>query len=251
MQISCQPAGSSAFPQYGQGCEDGDAAWVEVDPLQARPEANEKGATGYYRPEDLHQDPVYDGPGYRWCYANTGNIKGNNPGEVMCVVDPEPEGNAAWTFEGNGFRYQSTNGSAPLVAVVRRFIQGGARFNAHDNLAFNPTSGHLYVIKDQTYGEIWACLKDSMDQDFESDGCIPVLSVTDPNAEPTGFEFDAMGTTTFVHIQHGECPDELKDFRTNPDGGCTDDLLKITGFKAPRGYEKAFQMAKDSFNGKN
>lgn len=30
MQVSCREASDSRFPQYGQGCEVGDAAWVEV-----------------------------------------------------------------------------------------------------------------------------------------------------------------------------------------------------------------------------
>lgn len=64
----------------------------------------------------------------------------------------------------------------------------------------------------------------------------PVMSVVDPEAEPSGFEFDGSGVVAYMHLQHGECPDDLKDFRTNPDNGCTNDLIKITGFQLPLGF---------------
>jgi hypothetical protein len=83
MRVSCY--GNKV--QFGQGCEVGRAAWVEVDPVKARDEANAKGATGYYRPEDLHQDPAYAGEGVRFCFSNTGNEGAANFAEVMCVVD--------------------------------------------------------------------------------------------------------------------------------------------------------------------
>lgn len=142
-------------------------------------------------------------------------------------------GEKSWVDTRTGLKYQSTDGEAPIVAVATRFVEGGKRFNSHDNLAFNPKTGHLFVIEDATYGEIWACLPDGEDDDFMTDGCIPMLSVIDPLAEPTGFEFDASGMVANVAIQHGECPEALQDFVSNPDGGCTDDVLKITGFKIP------------------
>lgn len=56
MQVPCVEADSDSFPQFGQGCEIGNSAWVQVDPAYARISANNRGATGYYRPEDLHFD---------------------------------------------------------------------------------------------------------------------------------------------------------------------------------------------------
>lgn len=42
--------------------------------------------------------------------------------------------------------------------------------------------------------------------------------------------------TGYLRVQHGECSEGLKDFKSNPVDGCTDDLLKITGFKMPAGF---------------
>lgn len=117
-----------------------------------------------------------------------------------------------------------------------RFIEGGTTFNSIDNLASNSKTGHLYVVEDDTYGEIYACLRDGMDDDSQSDGCIPMLSVVDPEAEPSGFEFDGTGMVAYLHIQHGECTESLKDFKSNTFDGSTDELLKITGFKMPAGF---------------
>jgi secreted PhoX family phosphatase len=65
-----------------------------------------------------------------------------------------------------------------------------------------------------------------MDRDIKTDGCVKILSVKDSSAEPTGFLFDASGTTAYVSIQHS-------DDSNMPlvDGYRTDDVLKITGFK--------------------
>ena len=237
LSISCRPASSSSFPQYGQGCGIGVGAWVRVDPLNARPDADAMGATGYYRPEDLHADPEYDGDGVRFCWTNTGNEGGENYGEVICAVDPTPlpadptdvvDGRTGFAYLGNGGDYASV--------TANRFVEGDGRFNSMDNLAFQPDTGNLYVIEDHTYGEVFACLPDGADRDIKTDGCIPVLSVVDPDAEPTGFLFDATGRVAFVIVQHGEQPDALKDFTSNPVNGQTDDLLMITGFKMRRSH---------------
>lgn len=234
MQISCYEREDGDFPQYGQGCEVGNAVWVEVSPEYARFDANARDATGYYRPEDLHQDPTYTGVGVRWCVANTGRADALIFGEVLCVVDESPEGSALWLDERTGLKYQPLDGEMPIVANVTRFVEGGMRFNSVDNLAFNPKSGLLYVVEDDLYGEVYACLPDGADDDVRSDGCVPFLSVVDPEAEPTGFTVDGTGRVAYVHIQHGECPQELKDFDSNPFNGCTDDMLRITGFKMPK-----------------
>jgi secreted PhoX family phosphatase len=60
-QASCQAKTSPSFPQYGQGCEIGQGAWVQVVGTNARVDAHNKGATGFYRPEDGHFDPVSAG----------------------------------------------------------------------------------------------------------------------------------------------------------------------------------------------
>ncbi|MGH8670966.1 MAG: hypothetical protein ACREUA_02860, partial [Burkholderiales bacterium] len=78
LQVSC----NSNNQQFGQGCEIGNAAWVEVNAASARSDANNAGATGYYRPEDLHDDPTFADPtnpdAVRFCWTNTGTEEGHN-----------------------------------------------------------------------------------------------------------------------------------------------------------------------------
>lgn len=210
MQVSCRDDRQS----FGQGCEVGNAAWVSVNAGTARADARNAGATGYYRPEDLHRDPRFADPAnpdaLRVCWTNTGNEGTQDYAEVMCAVD-----------------------SAPLVAdanrrtvVANRFLEGDTDFNSFDNLDFQPLTGNLYVIEDHDNGDIFACLPDGADRDIKSDGCVKVVSVRDSSAEPTGFIFSPDGTTAYLSIQHSD-DTNMPLF----DGYPTDDLLKITGFK--------------------
>jgi hypothetical protein len=215
MRVSCY----GDRVQFGQGCEVGAAGWIEVDPARAREEANAKGATGYYRPEDLHQDVTFAGPGVRFCWTNTGNEGGSNFAEVMCAVDSDPRAVPVADAEGK----------IAFTTVVNRFVEGDADFNSFDNLDYQPGTGILYVIEDHDNGDVWACLPDGGDRDIESDGCIRVLSVKDTSAEPTGFIFAPDGLTAYVSIQHSDDTNMPK-----VDDYGTDDLLKITGF-APVG----------------
>lgn len=200
MRVSC-----TTGTQFGQGCEVGNAAWVAVSAAFARDDADRLGATGYYRPEDLHDDPTYVGAGVRFCWTNTGNAGAKNFGEVICGVDSAP----------------LTASASQRTVVVNRFIEGDDELNAPDNLAFQPGTGNVYVIEDNANGDVWACLPDGADRDIKSDGCVRVLSVRDRSAEPTGFEFAADGKSAILAIQHS-APDGLGD---------TDDILVIEGFK--------------------
>jgi len=213
LQVSCV----NSKQQFGQGCEIGNGAWVPVNAATARIDADANGATGYYRPEDLHQDPVYQGEGVRFCWTNTGNKGASNYGEIICGID-----------------------SDPLVAdintrtvIVNRFLEGDPDMNQPDNLAFQPKTGNVYVIEDNPNGDVFACLPDGADRDIKSDGCVKILSLKDPSAEPTGFEFTGDGKTAFVSIQHSN--DDLMplfdEFRT-------DDIVKITGFKIKKSFGK-------------
>lgn len=210
MQVTCQKDKA----QFGQGCEVGHAGWVEVDPAKARAEADAKGATGFYRPEDLHVDPVYAGEGVRFCWADTGNEGARNYAEVMCAVDIPASVPVA-----------TADGKVIYTAMVSRFIEGDEDFNSMDNLDFQPGTGILYVLEDHPNGDIWACLPDGADRDLKSDGCIRVASVRDSSAEPTGFIFDATGKTAYLSIQHS---DDAKMDKS--DDYATDDILRITGF---------------------
>jgi hypothetical protein len=210
MQVSCV----SNTQQYGQGCEIGNAAWVAVNAATARTDANTAGVTGYYRPEDLHQDPMYQDEAnpeaVRFCWTNTGNEGGKNYAEVMCGVDKAP----------------LTASSTQRTVVANRFVEGDTDFNSFDNLEFQPKTDNVYVIEDHNNGDIFACLPDGMDRDIKTDGCVRILSVADSSAEPTGFLFDASGTTAYVSIQHSDDTNMplVDDYRS-------DDVLKITGFK--------------------
>lgn len=212
MQVSCQ----DALAQYGQGCEAGNGAWVEINAAAARADALAKGATGYYRPEDLHQDPLFHEPArpgaVRFCWTNTGNERAAQYGEVVCGVDADP----------------LKADPAVRSVIVNRFIEGDPDFNSFDNLDFQPRTGNLYVIEDHENGDIFACLPDGKDRDFKTDGCVRVLSVKDSSAEPTGFIFSADGMTAYLSIQHSDDANMPK-----VDGYATDDVLRITGFKVP------------------
>ena len=209
LQVSCV----STKQQYGQGCEIGNAGWVAVNAATARADANTNGATGYYRPEDLHLDPLYldaaNPDAVRFCWTNTGNEGASNFAEVVCAVDSAP-----------------LSASASRTVIVNRFVEGDTDFNSFDNLAFQPVTGNLYVIEDHNNGDIFACLPDGADRDIKTDGCVKILSVKDSSAEPTGFLFSPDGKTAYVSIQHSD--DTLM---TNVDDYATDDIIKITGFK--------------------
>lgn len=231
-RASCREGTSGSFDvNYGQGCEIGNGSWVSVSAAEARRDANNNGATGYYRPEDLHRDPTFSGEGVRFCWANTGREKAQNYGEVICGIDSNPIL------------------ADPEVAsvVVNRFVEGDTDFNSVDNLAFQPHTGNLYVIEDHDFGDIFACLPDGADRDIKTDGCVKVLSVRDKTAEPTGFEFFANGKAALLVIQHSDDCKERAVLRDD-DADCvaewgtefpeamvddypTDDIVLITGFK--------------------
>jgi Alkaline phosphatase PhoX len=205
MQILCNDT------QYGQGCEIGRGKWISVNAANARADANANGATGYYRPEDLHPDPVFSDEEFpdavRFCWTNTGNPDTEDFAEVVCAVDQEPS-------------------LATSTVIANRFLEGDHDFNSFDNLDFQPGTGILYVIEDDDNGEIFACLRDGLDRDIKTDGCIRVLSVKDSSAEPTGFIFSPDGNKAYLSIQHSDDTNMLK-----VDDYATDDIVVITGFK--------------------
>jgi hypothetical protein len=199
--------------QVGQGCEIGAGAWIPVGAATARDDADVQGATGYYRPEDLHLDPAYadaDNPAaVRFCWANTGNSDAENWGEIVCAIDQNP----------------LVADPETQTVIANRFIEGDTDMNAPDNLAFQPGTGNLYVIEDNSNGDIFACLKDGSDRDVKSDGCIKILSLTDSSAEPTGFTFSPDGKSAYLSVQHSR-----DDLMPLVDDYGTDDIVVISGF---------------------
>ena len=58
------------------------------------------------------------------------------------------------------------------------------------------------MITNRATGDVWMLLPDGEDRDVQSDGAIRILSLTDTDAEPTGWIFDASGENAYVNIQH-------------------------------------------------
>ncbi len=213
LQVSCQ----NTTQQFGQGCEIGNGAWINVGAATARADANTLGATGYYRPEDLELDDMFAGPGARFCWTNTGLAEGGNYGEVVCAVDSAP----------------LTASATQRTVVVNRFVEGDQDMNQPDNFAFQPKTGNHYVIEDNPNGDVFACLPDGADRDIKTDGCVKILSVKDSSAEPTGFKFSGDGKTAYLSIQHSDDTN-----MTKVDDYATDDIIKITGFRIPFRFQR-------------
>jgi hypothetical protein len=212
--------------QAGQGCEIGSGRWRTLAAVAAatgtdtgllrigRESADVAQAVGYYRPEDMHEDPLFSDPlnpnALRFCFANTGEASSQNYGEVQCAID-------------------SNITAAPNSNTVRinRLIEGNPQLNQPDNLEFHPTNGLLYVIEDNPNGDVWACLQDGADTDIKSDGCVLVFKLSSTSAEPTGFQFLPNGNEAIFIAQHtNDAAMPLFDDYT------TDDLVRLTGFNA-------------------
>jgi secreted PhoX family phosphatase len=232
----------------GQGCEYGDEGrWLKIaDAAKARDEAAANGATGYCRPEDLHIDResphFWGGDGIKWCWTNT---CGGARGEALCAAESSSDlsANLLVSLDVDGtsgvasrdFLTKVAGNAANRARVnVTRFVENDARMRNHDNLDFQPVTGNVYIIEDDSFGEIWACLPDGADRDLRSDGCVSMLTINDPEGEPTGFIFDGTGKTAYYIVQHGEQDPTLNDMASNPVDGTTDDLIKITGFMLSR-----------------
>jgi hypothetical protein len=192
---------------YGQGREIGKGVWMLIEPQLYRDRYSNidlsraqlaLGLTGYYRPEDMDQDPITAANGKtRICWANTGRVShagtsaienAAHYGEVLCLVDEVvstlPSGASPW---------------------VTRFLIGDPEANHFDNVAFQPKTGNLAVVEDSPVHalngdgslkelrgkDVWFCLPDGADRDLLTYGCIRIASVKDTDAEPTGLIFDA------------------------------------------------------------
>jgi secreted PhoX family phosphatase len=232
---------------WGQGAETGNGAWVAVNLAGAgvvdlnnnillRNAQSLQKFTGYYRPEDMDIDPIAREDGiFRACWANTGRMSHTdsslveNSGvktEIMCLVENPPS-----TFAPN-----PVTGTIP---TVDRFVTGSEERGMYDNVAFQPHTGNLVILEDNSVSsvtrlnplttelrgnDLWICLPDGDDDDALTDGCIRFASIRDTSAEPTGFIFTGSGESAFVNIQHRAANDALG----NTNHGA---LVKISGFK--------------------
>jgi secreted PhoX family phosphatase len=232
---------------WGQGAETGNGAWVAVNVaapgvVDANMNIILRNAqalqrfTGYYRPEDMDIDPIALENGvFRACWANTGRMSHTdssvveNSGvkaEIMCLVENPPS-----TFAPN-----PVTGTIP---TVDRFVTGSEERGMFDNVAFQPHTGNLVVLEDNSVtsvkslnplvtelrgNDLWICLPDGDDDDVLTDGCVRFASIRDTSAEPTGFIFTGSGESAYVNIQHRAANDALG----NTNHGA---LVKISGFK--------------------
>jgi secreted PhoX family phosphatase len=232
---------------WGQGAETGNGAWVAVNVaapgvVDANMNIILRNAqalqrfTGYYRPEDMDVDPIALENGvFRACWANTGRMSHTdssvveNSGvkaEIMCLVENPPS-----TFAPN-----PVTGTIP---TVDRFVTGSEERGMFDNVAFQPHTGNLVVLEDNSVtsvkslnplvtelrgNDLWICLPDGDDDDVLTDGCVRFASIRDTSAEPTGFIFTGSGESAYVNIQHRAANDALG----NTNHGA---LVKISGFK--------------------
>ena len=232
---------------WGQGAETGNGAWVAVN-LAGANVVDAKGNiilrnaqalqlfTGYYRPEDMDIDPIALEDGiFRACWANTGRMShtdsslvensGVKP-EIMCLVENPP----------STFAPSPVTGTIP---TVDRFVAGSEERGMFDNVAFQPHTGNLVILEDNSVdsvtnlnplttekrgNDLWICLPDGDDDDVLTDGCVRFASVRDTSAEPTGFIFRGSGESGYVNIQHRA----VNDAAGNTNHGA---LVKISGFK--------------------
>jgi secreted PhoX family phosphatase len=232
---------------WGQGAETGNGTWVAVNLAGANVVDNSGNIilrnaqtlqkfTGYYRPEDMDIDPVAAERGvFRACWANTGRMSHTdssiveNSGvkaEIMCLVEAPPSTSAPNPVTGT-------------IPTVDRFFSGSEERGMFDNVAFQPHTGNLVVLEDNSVtsvkslnptvtelrgNDLWICLPDGSDDDVQTDGCVRFGSIRDTSAEPSGFIFMGSGESAFVNIQHRAVNDALG-------AGTHGALIKISGFK--------------------
>src|SRR5262245_19926558 len=149
---------ASGSSNWGQGAETGNGAWVAVN-LAGAGVMDGKGNiilrnaqllqkfTGYYRPEDMDIDPIAKAEGvFRACWANTGRMSHTDSSlvensavatEIMCLVEKPPS-----TAVPN-----PTTGTIP---VVSRFVTGSEERGMFDNLSFQPHTGNLAILEDNS-----------------------------------------------------------------------------------------------------
>jgi len=125
------------------------------------------------------------------------------------------------------------------IPTVDRFVTGSQERGMFDNVSFQPHTGNLMVLEDNSVtsvtslnplvterrgNDLWICLPAGDDDDVQTDGCVRFGSIRDTSAEPSGSIFDGSGENAYVNIQHRAANDALGE--TNHGA-----LVKISGFK--------------------
>ncbi len=163
----------------------GEARWVPLDRTQsqvnARVAAEAANGTPYGRPEDLE---IVDGVLY---VAVTSE-------NLVLSID--------------------LKGTDPVVAV---FVKAGRNVPVEtstitgldnpDNLAID-ASGNVYVLEDNTPGDIWCATPDG-DGDGLADDVVLFASLSTPGSEPTGLCFGKDPKAAFVNVQHSSSGNDM------------------------------------------
>ncbi len=197
--------------------------------------------TGYYRPEDMDIDPIAAEDGvFRACWANTGRMSHTdssvveNSGvkaEIMCLAENPP----------SDFAPNPATGTIP---TVDRFVTGSEERGMFDNVAFQPHTGNLVILEDNSVtsvkslnplvtelrgNDLWICLPDGDDDDVLSDGCVRFASIRDTSAEPTGFKFSGSGESAVR--EHSAPRDQRQPGQHEP--RCPDQDLGLQSESSP------------------
>ena len=124
------------------------------------------------------------------CGNNTGIEEFSNFGETICITD--------------GTVAESLANTA--IPTAQTLVVGNPQFAMMDNLAQQSGSANWVINEDgdqlQGNNDIWDCLRDGVDDDVLTDGCVRIATLNDLSAETTGGIFNANGTKYYVSIQH-------------------------------------------------
>lgn len=162
----------------------GAGEWILIEnPNNASTEARTKGATGYYRPEDMEL-----GPDNLIYIAVTGNADDKIYGRIMRLDD---------------------NKAKPVIQVFANggYDEGKIEFTMPDNIVFDK-KGNLYITEDPSDSfirstsrtdDVWVALPDK-DGDGMSDGLYRFLSIDTCEGEPSGIFFDKSGRRLYLNI---------------------------------------------------
>lgn len=153
-----------------------------TDPIvDGRTAANDVNSTNYLRPEDLQMSRVANGNEVLYVATTTDHR--------VLSIEFTAAGPMVRTFIDRTTPVDSAAGTAV-----------GTNLTAPDNLAIDG-EGRIYVVEDQTPGDIWASV------DADNNGVAEFIgrfaSLTTAGAEPTGLYFNPFNPNeAFVNVQH-------------------------------------------------
>jgi sugar lactone lactonase YvrE len=165
-------------PDLTTDARTGKARWVPLDRTQvqvnARVAAQAANGTPWGRPEDLE---IADGVLYAAITSE----------DLVLSIDLKTPTPVVKVFVKAG---RNVPGETSTVSGL----------NNPDNLAID-ASGNVYVIEDNTPGDIW-CATPDKDKDGLADQVVLFASLSTPGSEPTGMYFGKDPKVAYVHVQH-------------------------------------------------